>query len=134
MEAAIDLEAGKFASAERLLGVAETAAQNNGKTGLNSLVSQWFARLATAKGHEAAASSYLTEARFAFPAPSPTVRAGFAVEELRQAIVFVARAGNRTSFRAPRPRRDPTAASPPRHRPRKPCHRRTRYSPPSRLP
>ena len=88
VEAAIDLEAGKFASAERLLGVAETAAQINGKTGLNSLVSQWFARLATARGHEAAASSYLTEARFAFPAPSPTVRAGFAVEELRQAIVF----------------------------------------------
>ena len=88
VDAAIDLEAGNFASAERLLGVAETAAQNNGKTGLNSLVSQWFARLATARGYEAAASSYLTEARFAFPAPSPIVRAGFAAEELRQAIVF----------------------------------------------
>ena len=88
VEAAIELEAGKFASTERLLGLAETAAHNNGKTGLNSLVSQWFARLATARGHEAAAASYLTEARFAFPAPSPTVRAGFAVEELRQAIVF----------------------------------------------
>ena len=50
MEAAIDLEAGKFASAERLLGVAETAAQNNGKTGLNSLVAQWFARLGRPEG------------------------------------------------------------------------------------
>ncbi len=88
VDAALDLEAGRLVSAERRLGVAETAARADGKTGLHSLVSLWSARLATARGHEAAAASYLTEARFAFPAPSTSVQAEFAVEELRQAAAF----------------------------------------------
>jgi LuxR family transcriptional regulator, maltose regulon positive regulatory protein len=91
--AAIDVEVGNDTSAELGLRVAETAAQLNGKTGLHSLISLSFARLATAKGQEATAASYLTDARFAFPAPSPTVRAAFAVEELRQAIAFAPQRG-----------------------------------------
>jgi LuxR family transcriptional regulator, maltose regulon positive regulatory protein len=49
--------------------------------------------LATSQGHEEAAASYLTEARFAFVAPSQSVRAEFAVEELRQAIAFAPERG-----------------------------------------
>jgi LuxR family transcriptional regulator, maltose regulon positive regulatory protein len=87
--AALDLEAGKLESADRQLRAAETAAQTDGKPGLQGLVSLGFARLATARGHEAAASTYLTEARFVFRAPSASVRAVFAVEALRQAAAFV---------------------------------------------
>ncbi len=91
--AALDLEAGRFAAAERQLSAAKTAAEALGSTDLNSLVSRCSARLATDQGHEEAAASYLTEARFAFAAPSQSVRAELAVEELRQAIAFAPERG-----------------------------------------
>ncbi len=69
VQAALDLEAGRLASAERQFGTAEAAAELNSKTGLHSLISRWFARLATAQGRQEAAASYLTQARFAFAAP-----------------------------------------------------------------
>jgi LuxR family maltose regulon positive regulatory protein len=91
--AALDLEAGRWAAAGRQLSAAKTAAEALGSTDLSSLISRWSARLATDQGHEEAAASYLTEARFAFAAPSQSVRAELAVEELRQAISFAPERG-----------------------------------------
>lgn len=101
VSAALDLEGGKFASAEWLLGATESAARLNGQTGLHSLICLWLARLATAKGDQSAAWAYLTEARFAFVAPSSTVTAGFAAEEMRQAIAFVPPHGARLLSQLP---------------------------------
>jgi LuxR family transcriptional regulator, maltose regulon positive regulatory protein len=88
VEAAINIESGEFKTAEQLLSAAEAQAQANGRTVLQSLASRWQARLATARGDETAASAYLTEAKVVFRSPSPALRAEFALEELRQAIVF----------------------------------------------
>jgi tetratricopeptide (TPR) repeat protein len=99
--AAIELEAGNFASAEELLRTAEGAAQLNGQSGLRSLVSLGLARLATATCDQPAAFAHLTEARFVFDAPSPTVLASFAAEELRQALAFSPRHGQRLVSQLP---------------------------------
>ena len=129
VNAAIDLEGGKLASAERLLHASKGAVRLNGQTGLYSLVCQWLARLATAKGDQPVASAYLNEARFAYLAPSPSVRANFSAEELRQAIAFSPQRGTHLlpssligptpdCWRAPRhrARRSDSGGRGPRHR------------------
>ena len=93
VEAALSIESGELKTAEQLLTAAEAQAQMNGRTVLQSLASRWLARLATARGDETAASAYLTEAKVVFRSPSPALRAEFALEELRQAIVFAPERG-----------------------------------------
>jgi LuxR family transcriptional regulator, maltose regulon positive regulatory protein len=88
VEAGIHLERREHEPAAALLAAARAAARINGRPVMQIIVDTWIARLATAQGDQAGALASLAQVRLALTAQDDRVRAQFALEEFRIALVL----------------------------------------------